>query len=429
MSTLLIDRLCDMVGAGEMSRAGLARAAGLHPNSLRKLGDADWNPTADTLGKLEKFLASGSRGVMASADAIIDEARNGRMFILVDDEDRENEGDLVIPAQMATPDAINFMAKHGRGLICLALAKERVDQLGLQPMSRVNGGRLETAFTASIEAKEGVTTGISAADRARTISVAIDAAKGPDHIVSPGHVFPLVARDGGVLVRAGHTEAAVDVARLAGLNPSGVICEIMREDGAMARMDDLFAFAQLHNLRIGTIRDLIAYRLRKDRLVEQTAEARFESRWGGTWTAKTFLNKASGVEQIALVKGRVDPARPALVRMHALSIVPDVFAEEGARGGLLEGAMKAIAAEGAGVIVVINRPMPDAMSLSLKVRAGGTPPADSEQLRDYGVGAQILAELGVHDMILLTNSHHTPVALGGYGLAIVGERAIPVGAG
>jgi 3,4-dihydroxy 2-butanone 4-phosphate synthase/GTP cyclohydrolase II len=426
MSTILIERLCDMVAAGEVSRAGLARAAGLHPNSLRKLGDSDWNPTADTLGKLEKFLASGSRGAMASAEAIIDEARNGRMFILVDDEDRENEGDLVIPAQMATPDAINFMAKHGRGLICLALARERVDQLGLQPMSPVNGARLETAFTASIEAKEGITTGISAADRARTISVAIDAGKGPEHIVSPGHVFPLVARDGGVLVRAGHTEAAVDVARLAGLNPAGVICEIMSEDGSMARMDDLFVFAQLHNLRIGTIRDLIAYRLRKDRLVEQTAEAQFESRWGGTWTAKTFLNKASGVEQIALVKGKVDPARPSLVRMHALSIVPDVFAEEGARGGLLEGAMKAIASEGAGVIVVINRPMPDAMSQSLRIRAGGTPPTDSEQLRDYGVGAQILAELGVHDMILLTNSHHTPVALGGYGLAIVGERAIPM---
>jgi len=427
MSTVLIERLCDMVADGEMSRAGLARAVGLHPNSLRKLGDADWNPTADTLGKLEKFLASGSRGVMASAEAIIDEARNGRMFILVDDEDRENEGDLVIPAQMATPDAINFMARHGRGLICLALAKERVDQLGLQPMSRTGGARLETAFTASIEAKEGVTTGISAADRARTVSVAIDAANGPEHIVSPGHVFPLVAREGGVLVRAGHTEAAVDVARLAGLNPSGVICEIMREDGAMARMDDLFAFAQLHNLRIGTIRDLIAYRLRKDRIVEQTAEARFESRWGGTWTAKTFLNKASGMEQIALVKGRIDPDKPVLVRMHALSIVPDVFAEEGARGGLLEGAMRAIAAEGAGVIVVINRPMPDALSQALKMRAGASPPTDSEQLRDYGVGAQILAELGIHDMILLTNSHHTPVALGGYGLAIVGERAIAVG--
>jgi 3,4-dihydroxy 2-butanone 4-phosphate synthase/GTP cyclohydrolase II len=425
MSTVLIDRLCDMVESGEMSRAGLARAAGLHPNSLRKLGDADWNPTAETLLKLEKFLAGGGRGVMASAEQIIDEARNGRMFILVDDEDRENEGDLVIPAQMATPDAINFMAKHGRGLICLALSSERVEQLGLQPMSRTNGTRLETAFTASIEAKEGVTTGISAADRARTVSVAIDAGKGPEHIVSPGHVFPLAAREGGVLVRAGHTEAAVDVARLAGLNPSGVICEIMSDDGSMARMDELFAFAQLHNLRIGTIRDLIAYRLRKDRIVEQTAEARFESRWGGSWTAKTFLNKASGMEQIALVKGRVDPGQPTLVRMHGLSLIPDVFAEAGERGGLLEGAMEVIAEEGAGVIVVINRPAPDAFSQALRVRSGAAPPADSEQLRDYGVGAQILAELGVHDMILLTNSHHTPVALAGYGLAIVGERPIP----
>ena len=429
MSTLLIERLTEMVAAGEMSRAGLARAAGLHPNSLRKLGDADWNPTADTLLKLERFLAGGSRGVMATAEQIIDEARNGRMFILVDDEDRENEGDLVIPAQMVTPDAINFMAKHGRGLICLALTRERVDRLGLSLMPRHNDSRLETAFTISIEAKEGVTTGISAADRARTVSVAIDAAKGREHLVTPGHVFPLVARDGGVLVRAGHTEAAVDVARLAGLNPSGVICEIMGDDGSMARMDDLFAFAQLHNLRIGTIRDLIAYRLKKDRLVEQTAEARFESRWGGTWTARTFLNKASGTEQIALVKGHVDPGRPTLVRMHALSLFADAFAEAGARGALLEGAMKAIAEAGAGVIVVINRPMPDALSQALKVRAGEAGERDTEQLRDYGVGAQILAALGVHDMILLTNSHHTPVALAGYGLAIVGERPIPVGAG
>ena len=425
MSTVLIDRLCEMVGAGEFSRAGLARAAGLHPNSLRKLGDSDWNPTADTLVKLENFLASGSRGVMASAEQIIDEARNGRMFILVDDEDRENEGDLVIPAQMATPDAINFMARHGRGLICLAMTRERCDQLDLPLMPRRNDSRLETAFTISIEAKEGVTTGISAADRARTISVAIDAGKGREHLVTPGHVFPLVARDGGVLVRAGHTEAAVDVSRLAGLNPSGVICEIMSDDGSMARMEDLFAFAQRHNLRIGTIRDLIAYRLKKDRLVEQTAEARFESRWGGDWTAKTFLNKASGVEQIALVKGRIDPERPTLVRMHALSVFADAFAEADNRGGLLQGAMEAIADHGSGVIVVINRPMPDALSQSLRVRSGEAVQRDTEQLRDYGVGAQILAALGVHDMILLTNSHHTPVALAGYGLAIVDERPIP----
>ena len=220
MSTTLIERLNAIIETGEISRSGLARAAGLHPNSLRKLGQPDWNPTADTLGRLERLIQRGTSEVLVGAEAIIDEARNGRMFILVDDDDRENEGDLVIPAQMATPDAINFMARHGRGLICLALTKARADALQLQPMTSDNRTRMETAFTVSIEAKEGVTTGISAGDRARTIAVAIDAANGPEALVSPGHVFPLVARPGGVLVRAGHTEAAVDVARLAGLNPS-----------------------------------------------------------------------------------------------------------------------------------------------------------------------------------------------------------------
>jgi len=427
MSTALIDRLNDLVGTGEMSRSGLARAAGLHPNSLRRLGEGDWNPTADTLLKLERFLSNGgSAGVMATAEQIIDEARNGRMFILVDDEDRENEGDLVIPAQMATPQAINFMARHGRGLICLALGKARVDQLGLEPMSRHNGTRHETAFTISIEAREGVTTGISAADRARTIAVAIDSSRGREDIVTPGHVFPLAARDGGVLVRAGHTEAAVDVARLAGLNPSGVICEILREDGTMARLDDLIPFAQLHELKIGTISDLIAYRLRKDRLIEQTAAAPFESRWGGAWSARTFVNKASGVEQIALVKGHIDPDRPTLVRMHALSMFADAFAEAVDRSHLLEGAMRAIGEEGSGVIVVINRPTPGAFSRMLKQRTGEIELDETEQLRDYGVGAQILSALGVQEMILLTNTHHTPVALAGYGLSIVGERPIAV---
>ena len=364
------------------------------------------------------------RGFLSTPEELIDEARNGRMFILADDEDRENEGDLVIPAQMATPDAINFMAKHGRGLICLALARARVEQLGLELMSRNNRTRHETAFTTSIEAREGVTTGISAADRARTISVAIDASKGPEDIVTPGHVFPLVARDGGVLIRAGHTEAAVDIARLAGLNPSGVICEIMREDGTMARMDDLVAFAQLHGLKIGTIRDLIAYRLKKDHLVEQTAEASFESCWGGTWTARSFLNKALGTETLALVKGRIDPSTPTLVRMHQLSLFEDVFGESSPRSRLLRGAMKAIAAEGSGVIVALTRNVP--ISALLDARSGRGAVKDMEQLRDYGGGAQILSALGVHDMILLTNTHHTPVALGGYGLKIVGERPIPL---
>lgn len=366
------------------------------------------------------------RGFLSKPEELIDEARNGRMFILVDDEDRENEGDLVIPAQMATPDAINFMAKHGRGLICLALTKTRVDQLGLPLMSRHNGTRHETAFTISVEAKDGVTTGISAGDRARTIAVTIDAGKGRDDIVTPGHVFPLVAKEGGVLIRAGHTEAAVDIARLAGLNPSGVICEIMHEDGTMARMDDLVAFAQLHGLKIGTIRDLIAYRLKKDHLVEQTAEAVFQSRWGGEWRVKTFLNKALGNEQVALVKGKIDPSKPTLVRMHALGLLPDMFGEATDRGSLLQGAMRIIGAEGTGVIVAINRPTPNALSQMLKMRSGAIAEQDMETLRDYGVGAQILNALGVHDMVLLTNSHHTPVALGGYGLKIVGERPIPL---
>jgi 3,4-dihydroxy 2-butanone 4-phosphate synthase/GTP cyclohydrolase II len=366
-------------------------------------------------------------GFLSSPEELIDEAKNGRMFILVDDEDRENEGDLVIPAQMATPEKINFMAKHGRGLICLAMTKKRVEELGLGLMSRHNGTRHETAFTTSIEARDGVTTGISAADRARTISVAIDSSKGKEEIVTPGHVFPLVARDGGVLVRAGHTEAAVDVSRLAGLNPSGVICEIMNEDGTMSRLDDLVAFAQLHNLKIGTIRDLIAYRRRHDHLVEKRAEMAFESRWGGQWKAMTFHNKATGDETIALVKGRIDPAKPTLVRMHTMSTFVDVFGEENERSGLLSRSMELIGAEGAGVIVVINRPMKDSLTRFIKLRGEGKGAGapEVEELRDYGVGAQILAELGVEEMILLTNTHHALVGLEGYGLSIVDERSIP----
>ena len=372
-------------------------------------------------------LARLRHGFLSSPEELIDEAKNGRMFILVDDEDRENEGDLVIPAQMATPEKINFMARHGRGLICLALTKARVEQLGLDLMSRNNGTRHETAFTVSIEARDGVTTGISAADRARTVAVAIDAGKTRDEIVTPGHVFPLVARDGGVLVRAGHTEAAVDVARLAGLNPSGVICEIMNEDGTMSRMDDLVAFAQLHHLKIGTIRDLIAYRRRHDHLVEKRAEIDFESRWGGTWRAITYSNKASGDEQMALVKGRIDPDAPTLVRMHTLSFFVDAFGEESDRSGLLSRSMEMIAEAGSGVIVVINRRMRDPMTRFIRARAAGKRAGEPEveELRDYGVGAQILAELGVHDMILLTNTHHALVGLEGYGLSIVDERPIP----
>ena len=354
-------------------------------------------------------------------EELLEEARRGKMFILVDDEDRENEGDLVIPAQMATPDAINFMARHGRGLICLTLAAERVKQLGLPLMAQHNGTRHATAFTVSIEAREGVTTGISAADRARTISVAIDAGKGPGEIVTPGHVFPLVARDGGVLVRAGHTEASVDVARLAGLNPSGVICEIMGDDGEMMRLPELIVFARTHGLKIGTIQDLIAYRHAHDRLVKCVAETRIDSHHGGQWTAKTYVNTAEYAEHMVLQKGRVEPGTPTLVRVHTLSMFTDLFHEAGERAGQLQRAMDIIGEAGAGIVVIIRDGSPTNVSTQMKARGEGEP----VQLRDYGIGAQILVDLGVTDMILLTNAHRTIVGIHGYGLHVVGERAIP----
>ena len=424
----LQDKIRTIVDSGRMSRAGIARAAGLHANSVRDCLDSGWNPSADTLGKLDSFLkANDDRPVLASIDEIIDEARNGRMYILVDDEDRENEGDLIIPAQMATPAAINFMATHGRGLICLSMTRERADMLKLEPMSRNNRESMQTAFTTSIEAREGVTTGISAGDRARTVSVAIDASKGADDIVTPGHVFPLVARDGGVLVRAGHTEAAVDISRLAGLNPSGVICEIMNEDGTMARMDDLIHFAREHGMKIGTIRDLIAHRLRHDHLAEMKAEARFTSRWGGDWTALAFYNKATGTEQIVLKKGHIDPARPTLVRMHALDMFSDIFGKSAAIDApddrVLQKSMEIIGAEGAGVIVMIPRASGGFIADQVR-KLKGEPTEPMDALRDYGVGAQILNELGVHEMELLTNSDRSLVALDGYGVSIVGKRPL-----
>ena len=425
MSTTLIERLSAIIETGEISRAGLARAAGLHPNSLRKLGAADWNPTADTLGRLEKLIQQGSAEVLVGPEEIINEARNGRMFILVDDESRENEGDLIIPAQMATPETVNFMARHGRGLICLALTKARADQLGLEPMTRTNRSRNETAFTVSIEASEGITTGISAADRARTIAVAIDATYGADAVVSPGHVFPLIARPGGVLVRAGHTEAAVDVSRLAGLNPSGVICEIMREDGTMARLGDLMDFARTHGLKIGTIRDLIAYRLKKDHLVERVATAPFTAKSGLDWQAQVFRDKSSGEEQLVLVHGMLDTTTPVTVRMHSLDLFADVIGESSPRSGVLQSAMRMIEQEGSGVIVTLHAAAPGSLSRSIDLRAG-KPVEGGDAVRAYGTGAQILAALGIHDMILLSNTHHAPVGLSGYGLAIVEERPIQV---
>ena len=414
MNTSTITRVRELVESGAFTRAGLARAAGLHANTLRDCAEEGWNPTAETLAKLAAFLDDNDeRPVLVGIEEIIDQARNGRMYILVDDEDRENEGDLIIPAQMATPAAVNFMATHGRGLICLALDKARVDTLGLEPMSRNNKESMQTAFTISIEAKEGVTTGISAADRARTISVAIDATKGSDDIVTPGHVFPLAARDGGTLVRAGHTEAAVDISRLAGLNPSGVICEIMNEDGTMARMDDLVKFARKHELKIGTIRDLIAYRMRNDHLVERTGESSFESDYGGHWRMITYRDRVEGNEAYVLQKGHVVPGEPTLARVHPISVFDDVLGAPGPRKRTLQRAMEAVGEHGAGIIVILTG------------RVGTGAWSKDEELRNIGIGSQILADLGVHDMILLSNSRPDLVAIEGFGLTITGHRPIP----
>ena len=369
-----------------------------------------------------KFEAAGPverelKDAISSIEEIIDEARNGRMFILVDHEDRENEGDLVIPAQMATPDAVNFMATHGRGLICLTMTSERIAQLGLPLMASTNSSRHETAFTVSIEAREGVSTGISAGDRARTISVAIDASKGPADIATPGHIFPLRARDGGVLVRAGHTEAATDISRLAGLNPSGVICEIMKEDGEMARLPDLVAFAQKHNLKIGTISDLIAYRRRHDNLVKLRDEQQITSEFGGDWTMRIYTDQTQGAEHIALIKGDIGGDEPVLVRMHSLDPMLDMVGvgHEG-RAFEFSQSMKTIAAEGRGAVVLLRD-----LQMKLVPEEGQSP----QTLRQYGLGAQILSSLGLSRITLLSNSPQPKVVgLDAYGLEIVGTRMI-----
>jgi 3,4-dihydroxy 2-butanone 4-phosphate synthase/GTP cyclohydrolase II len=363
---------------------------------------------------------------LSHIEEIIEDARNGRMFILVDDENRENEGDVVIPAQMATPGAINFMAKYGRGLICLALTCQRVKALNLPPMARRNTSRHETAFTVSIEARDGVTTGISASDRARTIAVAIDPTKNSDDIVSPGHVFPLEARNGGVLVRAGHTEAAIDIARLAGLNPAGVICEIMNDDGTMARMPDLVKFAQVHGLRIGTIADLIAYRLRNDRIVDRVLETTFESLFGGSFRMFVYVNRMAYAEHVALVKGDLETDEPVLVRMHALNVLEDVLGDASTgKAHELQQAMRLIAEAGRGVVVLIREP--HRSSLSDRVRAKIAHEEEkARHLRDYGVGAQILLDLGVREMNLLSNTRRTIVGLEGYDLTIKGQQQIPL---
>jgi len=360
---------------------------------------------------------------LATTEEIIEDARNGKMIVLVDAEDRENEGDLVIPAQMATPDAVNFMAKYGRGLICLSMTEERVEELDLPLMSQSNASRLHTNFTVSIESREGVTTGISAADRAKTIAVAIDPTKGTQDIVSPGHVFPLVAREGGVLRRAGHTEAAVDLARLAGLNPAGVICEIMNDDGTMARLPDLIEFAKEHNLKVGTIADLIAYRRRHDSLIEREVEADISSIYGGDWHMIVYANKPEYAEHVALVKGDIKSGDPVMVRMHAMNPLGDVLGETDENPTVLQDAMRQIDEEGRGVVVLIREPRPMALSDRVRKKVGEPLKAESD-LRDYGIGAQILLDLGVEKMVLLSNTERNIVGLEGYGLSVSETRPI-----
>ncbi|HSK41067.1 MAG TPA: 3,4-dihydroxy-2-butanone-4-phosphate synthase [Arenibaculum sp.] len=372
-------------------------------------------------------MQSEFHGFLSSPEEIVEEARHGRMFVLVDDEDRENEGDLAIPAQWCTPETINFMARFGRGLICLAMDRPMIERLGLPLMARQNASRHETAFTVSIEAREGVTTGISAADRARTVQVAINPESGPQDIATPGHVFPLLARDGGVLVRAGHTEAAVDIARLAGLIPAGVICEIMNDDGTMARLPDLVRFAQFHGIKVGTIADLIGYRRRTETIVERALETELDSRFGGRFRMFVYVNKVNYAEHIALVKGDLSGPEPLLVRVHALNVLDDVLHDVGCgRGGELQAAMEQIGAAGRGVVVLLREPQPTSLSSRVKAMLDGTAgtAGDGSELRDYGVGAQILNDLGVRNMVLLSNRKKTIVGLDGYGLQVVGQRPI-----
>jgi len=359
---------------------------------------------------------------LASIEEIIDDARNGRMFILVDDEDRENEGDLVIPAQMATPDNINFMAKYGRGLICLPLNEDRIEELGLPLMSTDNRSRHQTAFTVSIEAKTGISTGISAADRAHTVAMAISPNAGRHEIVTPGHIFPLRARDGGVLVRAGHTEASVDISRLAGLNPSAVICEIMKDDGTMARLPDLMEFAAEHDLKIATIKDLIAFRLRYEKLVDRVSDSQFVRESGVTWDLHVYRSRADGFELVTLSLGDISGDVPVPVRMHAINPLEDLLRQQNPRSGQLERALQQIEGEGSGVVVLF----PGALKMRPSQIFGDGDKADMAQgqLREYGIGAQILRDLGARKIILLSNSDNHVVGVEGFDLEIVETRAI-----
>ncbi len=373
------------------------------------------------MSDLDDLARAGLSNYLSGPADLIEEARAGRMFILVDDEDRENEGDLVVPAQFATPNAINFMARHCRGLICLAMTRNRVEQLGLPLMSQANGTRHQTAFTVSIEAAEGVTTGISAHDRAHTIAVAINPESRREDITTPGHVFPLLARDGGALVRAGHTEAAVDIARLAGLAPAGVICEIMSDDGRMARLPELVAFAQFHNIKIGTIADLIAHRRRTEKLVRHVARNTLTRPGGKLWTLSVYANTIDGSEHAVMIHGDIRTEEPVLVRMHAVDLVTDMI--NASDNAVLPVAMHAIERAGRGAVVMIRDTGRDALSKRVGNLSLGARPFAF--LRDYGIGAQILTDLGVSNMILLTSHKRTIVGLDGYGLRVVEQRPIP----
>ena len=369
-----------------------------------------------------------SRNGLSTIEEVIADAKAGKLFILVDDEDRENEGDLCVIGEYATANAINFMAKYGRGLICLALTRIRTEQLGLTMMERRNESRHETAFTISIEAREGVTTGISAADRALTIKTAIDPNCGERDITTPGHIFPLIARDGGTLVRAGHTEAVVDIARACGSdNPSGVICEIMKDDGEMARLPDLIGFAKEHDLKIASIADLIAWRRRNESLVQRTVESAITTRIGGEWRMVIYANTVSNIEHIALVKGDISAGDPILVRMHALDLMADLLGavSEKRAGDELATAMAAIAKAGCGVIVVLRESIASSLSSMVSQKLNMTSDTGGNRdLRDYGVGAQILTDLGIRKMILLSDTRPNVVSLEGYDLEITDWQRI-----
>ena len=358
---------------------------------------------------------------LSSIEEIIEDAKKGKMYILVDDPSRENEGDLIIPAQMVSADAVNFMAKYGRGLICLALSKQRTDELELPLMNPSNQKNDLTAFTISIEAKDGITTGISAADRAHTVSVAIDSNKKKQDIVSPGHIFPVMAWAGGVLERAGHTEAAVDISTIAGLNPSGVICEIMSDDGSMARLPELIVFAKKHSLKIGTVSDLIKYRLKNDKIIAMIKERNFESEMGKDFKLKIFQNTLSGEKHYALVKNLTKNDEPKYVRMHKLDITKDIFEEKNLFGDEISKSFKIIEERGSGAIVLINSDMAPKIEKIFNRRETKD---NKLELREYGVGAQILLELGLRKIILLSNSNKKIIALDGFNLEIVDQEKI-----